>query len=139
MFFAGYFIRSTSPLPKPLFTIPHIFSRPPPPPSFPYIRSSFAAIINSFKDALAVINFFWPLFLVVFCISLFACFVQPYIFALLSLAGRKLANVLRRVLLPLWNPFAMAIGPFFKKLPLNWNPFRSRNKSSGKSKSGGRK
>ncbi|TFB04602.1 hypothetical protein CCMA1212_004089 [Trichoderma ghanense] len=58
MFFAGYFIRSPTPLPKPLLPIPSIFSRPPPPPSFPYIRSSFAAITNFFREALAIIHFF---------------------------------------------------------------------------------
>ncbi|PTB78677.1 hypothetical protein M440DRAFT_1328450 [Trichoderma longibrachiatum ATCC 18648] len=139
MLFAGYFIRSTTPLPNPLFTIPHIFSRPPPPPSFPYIRSSFAAITNFFKDAFAIIQFFWPLFIIVFCISLSACFVQPYIFAFLSLGLRKVASFLRRVLLPFWQMIATAIYPVVAKLPSNWFPFGSKKQSGGKPRAGGRK
>ncbi|KAK1253292.1 hypothetical protein MKX07_001369 [Trichoderma sp. CBMAI-0711] len=139
MFFAGYFIRSPTPLPKPLFTILHIFSLPPPPPSFPFIRSSFAAITNFFRDALAIIQFLWPLFVLVFCISLFTCFVQQYIFAFLSWAVQKLAYLARRVLLPLWKILATAVDPIIKKLPSNWNPFGSKKQSGGKSRSGGKK
>jgi hypothetical protein len=140
MSFAGYFfIRSPTPIPKPLFTIPHIFSRPPPPPSFPFIRSSFAAISNFFRDALAIIQFFWPLFLVVFCISLFACFVQQHIFAVLSWAVQNLAYLSRRVLPPLWKILVTAVDPVIKKLPSNWNPFGSKKQSGGKSRSGGKK
>ncbi|KAL7811711.1 hypothetical protein V8C44DRAFT_364960 [Trichoderma aethiopicum] len=139
MFFAGYFIRSTTPLPNPLFTIPHIFSRPPPPPSFPYIRSFFSTITDFFRDALAIIQLFWPLLFIVFCISLFACFVQPYIFACLSPGLRKVASFLRRVLLPLWQMIATAIDPVVAKLPSNWFPFRGKKQSGGKPRAGGRK
>ncbi|PTB69434.1 hypothetical protein BBK36DRAFT_1098 [Trichoderma citrinoviride] len=141
MFFAGYFIRSTTPLlTKPLFpfTIPYIFSRPPP-PSFPFIRSLLAAMNNFFRDAFTIIQFFWPLFLVVFCISLFASFVQPYIFAFLSFAFRNCASFLRRILLPLRALIATTISPIIKKLPSDWNPFSKKKQSGGKSRSGGKK
>ncbi|KAL6879136.1 hypothetical protein J3F83DRAFT_711877 [Trichoderma novae-zelandiae] len=141
MFFVGYFIRSTTPLPKPLsaIPIPSIFSRPPPPPSFPFIRSSLAATSTLFKDTLAVVHCFWPLFLVVFCISLFASFVQPYIFAFLSFAFRKLACFMRRILLPLWDLVSTAIDPLIKKFPSNWNPFSSKNQAGSRSRSRGKK
>ncbi|KAL7934131.1 hypothetical protein V8C35DRAFT_303294 [Trichoderma chlorosporum] len=129
MFFGGYFIRSTSPLSNP-FAIPSIFSRSPP-PSFPFVRSSITTTIDFFRETLAIIHFFWPLFLVIFCIGLLASFVQPYLFALFAFAFRILANSVGRICLPLRNLAMPFIDPVIQRLPSNWNPFNRIKKKTG--------
>ncbi|PNP53537.1 hypothetical protein THARTR1_06231 [Trichoderma harzianum] len=134
MFVGGFFIRSTTPLSNP-FAIPAIFSRSPP-PSFPFIRSSLAAITDCFRDALAIFQLFWPLFLIMFCISLFACFVQQYIFSMLAFVSRTFANGMRRIYLPLFNLARPAIDRVIQLLPTNVNPLkRSKKKTGGRPRS----
>ncbi|KAL6807433.1 hypothetical protein GGI42DRAFT_352036 [Trichoderma sp. SZMC 28013] len=129
MFVGGFFIRSTTPLSN-LFTIPSIFSRSPP-PSFPFIRSSLAATADCFRDALAIFQLFWPLFLIMFCISLFTCFVQQYIFSMLAFVSRTLANGIRRIYLPLFNLAMPAIDRIIQLLPANLTPLKKSKKKTG--------
>ncbi|KAL7914972.1 hypothetical protein GGI35DRAFT_474674 [Trichoderma velutinum] len=123
MFFGGYFLRSTTPTPN-LFTVPSIFSRSPP-PSFPFIRSSLSAIADFFRNALAIFQVFWPLFFIIFCISLFACFVQQYIFSMLAFVFRTLANGMRRIYDPLFDLVMPAIDLVTQQLPTNLNPLKT--------------
>ncbi|KAJ4864014.1 hypothetical protein T069G_00544 [Trichoderma breve] len=127
MFVGGFFIRSTTPLPN-VFTLPSIFS-PSPPPSF--IRSSLAAIADYFRDALAIFQLFWPLFLIMFCISLFACLVQQYIFSMLAFASRTLANGMRRIYLPRFDLVRPAIDRLVQLLPTNLNLLKKSKKKTG--------
>ncbi|EHK25954.1 uncharacterized protein TRIVIDRAFT_63289 [Trichoderma virens Gv29-8] len=131
MFVGGYFIRLTTPLWNP-FTLTSIFSRSPP-PSFPFIRSSLAAIADFFRDAIAIFQFFWPLFLLGFCINIFAAFVQPYIFSVFAFAFRAFAHGMGRVIQPLRDLVMPAIRPAIQWLPTNWIPL-----NKGKKKAGGR-
>ncbi|KAL6830948.1 hypothetical protein J3E69DRAFT_328196 [Trichoderma sp. SZMC 28015] len=132
MFVGGFFIRSTTPLSN-LFSLPSIFSRSPPPS---FIRSSLASITDCSRDALAIFQLFWPLFLIMFCISLFACFVQQYIFSMVAFVSRNLANGMRRVYLPLFNLARPAIDRAIQLLPTNLNPLKkSKKKTSGRPRS----
>ncbi|PKK52784.1 hypothetical protein CI102_2702 [Trichoderma harzianum] len=132
MFVGGFFIRSATPLSN-LFTLPSIFSRSPPPS---FVRSSLATITDYFRDALAICQLFWPLFLIMFCISLFACFVQQYIFSMLAFVSRNLANGMRRVYLPLFNLARPTIDRVIKLLPKNLNLLKkSKKKTSGRPRS----
>ncbi|KAH6611454.1 hypothetical protein Trco_001474 [Trichoderma cornu-damae] len=126
MFFGGYFIRSASPLPNPFFAFPSIFSRPPP-SSFPFLHSSLASTANFFRDALAVFQCFWPLFFIMFCISLVTSLVQQYIFAFLSFSLRKLAQSSAWLFPPLWRRTMSAVDAVLRRLPFNFNAL-SKNK-----------
>ncbi|KAM6486855.1 hypothetical protein HDV62DRAFT_351917 [Trichoderma sp. SZMC 28011] len=133
MFVGGFFIRSTTPLSN-LFALPSIFSRSPP---SSFIRSSLAVTADYLRDALAIFQLFWPLFLTMFCISLFACFVQQYIFSMLALVFRTLANGMRRIYLPLFDLAKPAIDRVIKLLPTNLNPLKkSKKKTGGRPRSG---
>ncbi|KAL7801542.1 hypothetical protein V8C43DRAFT_137297 [Trichoderma afarasin] len=133
MFVGGFFIRSTAPLSN-LFTFPSIFSRSPPPS---FIRSSLATTADYFRDALAIFQLFWPLFLIMFCISLFACFVQQYIFSMLAFVSRTFANGMRRVYLPLFDLARPAIDRVIQLFPTNLNPLKkSKKKTGGRPRSG---
>ncbi|KKO96502.1 hypothetical protein THAR02_11399 [Trichoderma harzianum] len=127
MFVGGFFIRSTTPLSN-LFTLPSIFSRSPPPS---FIHSSLAATADCFRDALAIFQLFWPLFLIMFCISLFACFVQQYIFSMVAYVSRTLANGMRRIYLPLFDLARPVIDRVIKLLPTNLNPLKKSKKKTG--------
>ncbi|KAL7954800.1 hypothetical protein V8C34DRAFT_327867 [Trichoderma compactum] len=129
MFIGGFFILSTTPLSNP-FTIPAIFLSPPP-PSFPFIRSSLAATADCFHDALAIFQLLWPLFLIMFCISLFTCFVQQYIFSMLAFVSRILANGMRRIHLPILNLTMPAIDRVIQLLPTNLTPLKKSKKKTG--------
>ncbi|KAK4075317.1 uncharacterized protein Triagg1_4438 [Trichoderma aggressivum f. europaeum] len=129
MLVGGFFIRSTTPLSNP-FTIPSIFSRSPP-PSFPFIRSSLAAAADCFHDAIAIFQLFWPLFLTMFCISLFTCFVQQHIISMLATVFRTLANGMRRIYLPILNLATPAIDRVLQLLPTNLTPLKKSKKKTG--------
>ncbi|KAF3077117.1 hypothetical protein CFAM422_000348 [Trichoderma lentiforme] len=132
MFVGGFFIRSTTPLSN-LFSLPSIFPRSPPPS---FIRSSLATTADYFRDALAIFQLFWPLLLIMFCISLFACFVQQYIFSMVAFVSRNLANGMRRVYLPPHNLARPAIDRVIQLLPTNVNPLKkSKKKTSGRPRS----
>ncbi|QYS94646.1 hypothetical protein H0G86_001974 [Trichoderma simmonsii] len=133
MFVGGFFIRSTTPLSN-LFTLPSIFSRSPPPS---FIRSSLAVTADYLRDALAIFQLFWPLFFIMFCISLFACFVQQYIFSMLAFVCRALANGMRRIYSPLFDLARPAIDRVVQLLPTNLNPLKkSKKKTGGRPRSG---
>lgn len=110
MFFGGYFVRSST-----LLTIPFIFPRPPP-PSFPYIGFLLRVTGSLVRDALAIVQCFWPLLLAMFCISLFASFVQQHIFAFIAFSFRKL-----------WGWSVWVKDHIVDRLPSNWIKGRKRN------------
>ncbi|KAL6805681.1 hypothetical protein J3E68DRAFT_389148 [Trichoderma sp. SZMC 28012] len=66
-----------------------------------------------------------------FCISLFACFVQQYIFSMLAFVSRNLANGMRRVYLPLFNLARPAVHRVIQLLPTNLNPLKKSKKKTG--------